>query len=356
MGDEMQYGYVMPLFPIPPMVGIIAQILLAIELRQLSAAAWVVAPAWIGAGALIYYVYGRHHVVQTRDEIVTLKEAPPPSERAFRILVPLANPDNALRMLSQTLRIAEAKNAQVDLLHMVPVPAQIPLSDAGQYTDAGDEAIAEALLYMASRFPVSHTVRYCRNPARGIVAAARERNVDLIIMGWRGRSQRRDFLFGSTVDPVLERSHCDVVLLRDCTQRSYHSILVPFAGGPNSLLALVTASMLVDPRDGIIVPFNVASPGDATIDMEAFLKKHEQLFHCWIGRFNPKYEVAKNVRESLVNEAAHHDLTVIGASGHRGLQQFALGSVPEFLAENTDLPMVMVRARTAVASLVNRWL
>jgi len=109
MGDEMEYGYVMPLFPIPPLVGIAAQIFLAVELRHVSTTAWIVAPAWISVGAVVYFFYGRHNVLQTRDEIVTLKEQPPAAQKEFRVLLPLANPDSALRMVMQTLRIAEAK-------------------------------------------------------------------------------------------------------------------------------------------------------------------------------------------------------------------------------------------------------
>ena len=49
-------------------------------------------------------------------------------------------------MIRQIMRIAEARNAQVELLHMVPIPDQIPLSDADQYMDPGEEAIAEAMI------------------------------------------------------------------------------------------------------------------------------------------------------------------------------------------------------------------
>jgi len=355
MADELTYGYVMPLFPLPPLIGIAAQVCLAIELRHMSLAAWIIAPSWLFAGLLVYRFYGRDRVVQTRDEIVTIRETPPVAERNYRIMIPVANPDNALQMVTQTLKIAQTHHAQVELVHMVPVPDQIPLSDASQYANTGEEAIAEVMLYLSSRFPLSYTLRYCRNPARGILSAAREHQIDLIIVGWRGRPHRRDFLFGSTLDPILERNPCDVIVLKDCTDRVYRNILVPCAGGPHSLLALKTASILIDPAEGTITPFNVTVPGKPTLDVEAFLEKNVSSLHCPLERFVPKHAVSRKILDAILEETASRDLIIVGATGERRLRQFAVGSLPEELAEKTSCPMIMVKAKTPVESLVNRW-
>jgi len=46
----------------------------------------------------VYRGYGRSRAVSTRDEIVTLRETPPPPvEKGYRIMVPVANPDTALQ-------------------------------------------------------------------------------------------------------------------------------------------------------------------------------------------------------------------------------------------------------------------
>ncbi len=357
MGDELEYGYIMPLFPLPPLLAIGAQIVLAVELREMSLIAWIVAPIWLVLGFLIYQFHGKHRVITTRDEIVTFKETPlPPVRKGYRMLVPVANPENALKIVTQTMKLAQTYDAQVTLVHMVPVPNQIPLSDAEQYSPPGEEAIAEAMLYLNMRFPLNYTVRYCRNPARGILSAAREHQADLIVMGWRGHSARRDFLFGSTVDPVLERNPCDVVILRECTERSYKNILVPFGGGPHSILALRVASILVDPEAGRVIPFNVTVPGTPTLDIEDFLEKHQQLFHCASDRFDPKHAVSKNVLDILVQESEEADLVIIGATGERHLLQFTRSPLPERLAKAISKPLIMVKAGTPVKSLVNRWI
>jgi len=355
MGDEMQYGYLMPFFPLPPLIGIAAQVFLAMELRHMSWVAWIVAPSWLALGLAVYWLYGRSHVTRTRDEIVVFRETPPPATRPCRILAPVANPDTALGMVLPVLRLAEKQNAQVELLHMVPVPEQIPLADAARFMDTGEEAIMEAMLYLGNRFPISHTVRYCRNSARGILSAAREHRADYIVMGWRGRSVRRDFFFGSTVDPVLERNPCNVIVLKNCTKRSYKRVLAPFAGGPHSLLALNVAGMLVA-DDGEIVPFHVTRPGRRTIDIAEFLERNRERLVTAPERFHPRYSVAEDVLGALRDEAKGYDLVVIGASGTGGWHRLGAGALPELLAEQTETSVVMVKARTRVKSLLNRWI
>jgi nucleotide-binding universal stress UspA family protein len=111
-------------------------------------------------------------------------------------------------------------------------------------------------------------MRYCRNFARGIISAAAERKADLLIMGWQGHRQQ-EFSLGSTVDPVLERATCNVAVFKDCQQRKYRNVLVPYAGGPNATFSLEVASIMVDKDEGRVVVLNVAPPGKPTqnIDM-----------------------------------------------------------------------------------------
>ena len=106
------------------------------------------------------------------------------------IMVSLSNPNNALSLVSNTYKICEAKQAKVELLHMVPVPVQVPLTDAEEYMHEGKESIVEAMLYLAPLFPVSTTFRYCRNIARGIISAIKEKNIDMLIVGWHGQIKK----------------------------------------------------------------------------------------------------------------------------------------------------------------------
>jgi nucleotide-binding universal stress UspA family protein len=238
---------------------------------------------------------------------------------------------------------------------MVPVPSQVPLSEASKYTASGEEAITEAMLYLAPRCTSGSTLRYCRNIARGIVSAAAERKADLLILGWQGH-RRRGFSLGSTVDPILERATCNVAVFKECQQKEYMSVLVPFAGGLNAAFSLETASIMVDRRVGQIVVFHVARPGQPTQDIDAFLKAAVVSLNVTRSLFRAKYCIERDYLKALLEEAQHHDLVVVGATGDPVFRQRVIGSLPEELARRFTKPLVMVKAKHPVKSFIKRWL
>ncbi|MHC4563413.1 MAG: APC family permease, partial [Planctomycetota bacterium] len=128
MGDELEYGFVMPLFPLFPILAIVCQVALAGGIFGESLPAFVVAGVWVPAGAIIYWSYSRTRAPAGEHDIQVLEEAPSPKKAGeYRMMVAVANPDNALQMVRTTYRLAQAKSANVQLLHMVPVPPQVPL-------------------------------------------------------------------------------------------------------------------------------------------------------------------------------------------------------------------------------------
>jgi len=355
MVDELTYGYVMPLFPLFPIIAIILQAVLAAWLVHMSLIAWIVAPVWILSGLVIYLAYSKSHAIATADEIQVLEEEQAPEGEGFRIMVAVANPDNAIPMVRTTYTICDAKDARVELLHMVPVPEMVPLSDAEKYVWEGKEAIVEAMIYLKPHFPLSSAIRYCRNIGRGIVSAVREKKVDLLVMGWQGHTRTSGFSLGSTVDPIIERSPCHVVLVKNCGPRKFKRVLVPLAGGPNGGLALEIASILVDKDEGEVVAFNVDN-GRYAFDLNAFVNEH--MGRMVIPRERVRTIVVKkdNVVEAILEEAEGYDLITLGCTRQPWRVQFAAASVPETVADRCEKPVVMTRAATGIRSWIRRWI
>ena len=79
MGDELSYGFIMPFFPLPPMIAIVCQGILAVWLIHMSWIAWIVAPVWILSGIGIYHYYSKSHAISTEDEIHVIEEEVAPS-------------------------------------------------------------------------------------------------------------------------------------------------------------------------------------------------------------------------------------------------------------------------------------
>lgn len=354
MGDELEYGFIMPLFPLFPVIAIISQAVLAVWLINMSWIAWVIAPLWILSGIAVYHFYSKSHAVMTEDEIFVFEEEKVKAENKYRIMVSVANPDNALNLVRTAYRIVKAKNADVELLHMVPVPDQVPLTDAEKYMSEGKEGMVEAMLYLAPIFPVSTTLRYCRNIARGIVSAVREKKINMLIIGWQGFKKTNEFKLGSIIDSIIERAPCDVAILKNCGHKEFKRILVPLAGGPNGALSLEIASIIAHRDGGEVTALTVATE-KSKLDLKNFINEHQNRLFISPDKIYTKTVESHNVIKAILEESEDYDLVVIGCTQQALLYQFVKSSIPEKIAQKCKKPVIMVKASVGIQSFIKRW-
>jgi basic amino acid/polyamine antiporter, APA family len=203
--------------PVAALVG--APLTLAIWIVAVAThpAARVVGPIWLTLGIGVFLVsrrFGREALLgRVTPAAGQLHEA---EEGAYeRILVPLKIGAIGEEVLATAIRLAEERGSTVSVLHVVRVPLDQPL-DAPIY-DA--EERAEASLAEAKLLAADHDVEIegeiVRSRALGeaIVQRARERDVDLIVMGSAPRWRRQSRFFSPTVDYVLRRAPCEVMVI-----------------------------------------------------------------------------------------------------------------------------------------------
>ncbi|MFH1416243.1 MAG: amino acid permease [Elusimicrobiota bacterium] len=356
MGDELDYGFIMPFFPWPPVIAVVCQVLLAVWLIHMSLIAWIVAPLWIAGGIAIYFLYSKSHAIATPDEVQVIEEESAPENTQYRIMVAVANPDNALSIIRTTYYISEAKNASINLLHMVPVPEQVPLSDAEKFMMEGKEGITEAMLYLFMKFPITTTIRYCRNIGRGILSALKEKKIDLLIMGWHGRPRNHIFSLGSIVDYIIERAFCNVVILKDCGNRKFEKILVPLDGGSNGVFALRIATILAEKDDGMITALMVTNE-NVKLTGDGIPEAYRNLDEISYDRINAKQVEARKVTSAILNEADLHDVVIMSPTSVPLLYQFTRDSVSRNVARRCKKPVIIVKpAGSGLRSWIRRWL
>ncbi|QSH40333.1 amino acid permease [Lentisphaerota bacterium ZTH] len=354
MSDELTYGYLMPLFPLFPVLAIICQLTLVFFMHEFSVAALVTAGVWLVLGFAVYWLYSRFHAVATADEIHILEEEAAPLEPGTaRVMLAVANPANALSMVKNTYKICRQKKASLELIHMVPVPDLVPLTDADKYLHEGKEGITETILYLGGHFKVNSTLRYCRNIARGILSALREKKINMLIMGWHGRRNNGLFSVGSTVDPLLESSPCDVIIMKNCCDCEYENILVPVAGGPNSRLAFETALTLASKKTRITL-FSVVN--GRSFDPSTLLTIDTRLYGVKPQNVAAKSVPGHDVKQAILDEAENCDMMVIGASRKPMLSHVFHGTLPEEVAEACDKSLIMVSATRGLRSWIRRWI
>jgi nucleotide-binding universal stress UspA family protein len=187
------------------------------------------------------------------------------------------------------------------------------------------------------------------------VSAAKQKKVDMLIIGWHGRRRTRNFIFGSTIDPIIERSPCNVVMLKGGENLSYEKILLPLAGGPNGYFAFELASLLVE-KEGKITIFFVYNEESARrkFDIGAFVKECTEKYRLSPDRVEVKIGYEDNTVEAILKEVEHHDLLVIGATRKPILAQLGTESIPEVISRKCSKPLIMAHAATRIESWLKR--
>jgi nucleotide-binding universal stress UspA family protein len=132
-----------------------------------------------------------------------------------RILVPMKLGVIGEEMLATAVKLASDHGAEVQALHVIRVPLELPL-DAPMIDqeERAEAALAEAKL-LGSDFDVNvegTTVR-ARAIGHAIVARAEEVDADLIVLGSAPRWRRQSRFFSPTVDYVLRQAPCEVLIV-----------------------------------------------------------------------------------------------------------------------------------------------
>ena len=118
-------------------------------------------------------------------------------------------------MLATAIRLAEERSSTVSVIHVIRVPLELPLDapmlDAEERAEA---SLAEAKLLAAEHnVEVEGEIVRARALGEAILDRARERDVDLIVMGSAPRWRRQSRFFSPTVDYVLRRAPCEVMVI-----------------------------------------------------------------------------------------------------------------------------------------------
>ena len=355
MGDELKYGYLMPLFPALPIIAIICQAVLTVWLVHMSLIAWIVVPVWIVGGIGIYRCYSKFHFKPTKHDIIVLEEEEHVEPGEYRVMVAVANPRNAIQMVRTTHKLCRAKNADVKLVNMVRMPDITPLNSSDDHLLEGREAIVEAMLYLEPFFPVTTTISRCHSVARGILSTVRQKKINLLIMGWHGKPRTQGFRFGSTVDPIIERCPCNLVILKETGNKSFKRILVPIAGGPNSSFALEIAGILLENENGGICAF-MAGAKSRRFNLETFIENQQARLALKNGTITAKTVDGSDAVSEILEEAKNYDLIVMGCTRKPSIYQIAQESIPEKIARMSPKPFIMVNAAQGVKSWIKRWI
>jgi APA family basic amino acid/polyamine antiporter len=206
-----------PGMPVTAYVGATATALVWILSIATHGAARVVGPLWVVAGLVLFAFVRRargeallEHVKPSEADIV------PSVEGEYRhILVPVKLGPIGDEVMATAIRLAEELRAKITALHVVRVPLDKPLdAELFDEEERAESSLAEARI-LASEHGVEVEGVIVRGRAIGqaVVEEAETRGVDLIIMGSSPRWRRQSRFFSPTVDFVLRKAPCEVMVI-----------------------------------------------------------------------------------------------------------------------------------------------
>ncbi len=140
-----------------------------------------------------------------------------------RILVPIDFSSYSKEALQFAVPFARKFKAELILLHVVEpaiYPADFNFGQVG-IPSIEDELRSKAIAEL-NKLADKETKRRARSsvmvrvgkPFIEIITAAKEENIDLIIMATHGHSGIEQILFGSTAERVVRKAHCPVLTVR----------------------------------------------------------------------------------------------------------------------------------------------
>ncbi len=203
--------------PVAALVG--APLTLAIWIAAIAThgASRIAGPIWLALGAVVF-VYSR---IAARERVLgrvtpAVGDLVPEAEGAYeRILVPMKIGIIGEEVLGTALRLAEEKRCALWVIYVIRVPLDQELdAELVEADEQAEASLSEAKLLAAEQgIEIRVAILRARAIGEAIVSEARAHDVDLIVMGSAPRWRRQSRFFSPTVDFVLRKAPCEVMVI-----------------------------------------------------------------------------------------------------------------------------------------------
>lgn len=358
-GTRLRYGYMMPFFPVIPIIGIVTKLFLAVFMFNYSAIAWYFALAWIGIGFGLYYFYARGHASEEeRTPLIARLEqhAPFRAEEGYTVLVSIANPDSSAMLIPPAVEAARRNKGSLVLLHVIHVPRQLPLSAVRSRTSDWQSLIDDALDQVPQDVEASAFIRIAHSPAQAIIDMAKETDAELLVMGWRGKPRDPRRLIGHTADRIIQEVNGDVMVVQKIAKAPFKRLLVPVDEPSEAPFALRTAQYAAGGNRSDIDVLHVFHPDVDDAARETFMDKLREavdefaeehgLDSEWVTL---KQVVHQSPFRAVVDASEDYDALILDvASSYWKRKRRFFANKPVSIARNVKCPVLLVHPKETV--------
>jgi nucleotide-binding universal stress UspA family protein len=291
-----------------------------------------------------------------------------------RILVATDFSTPAELAVEQAMHVARHLGAEMVLAHAYPfTAAQIGFAQTASHgalarqvlrdaMDSAHDQLDAAYKRLSDRGVTMVTTLVDAPAHEGIAKAARDFEVDLVVVGSHGRTGLARLWLGSVAERTLRSAPCSVLIARsERGAGGFGRIVVPTDFSPlseqaaDAALALARKGAAIEILHCWELPPMLGDMGAALVPLVRDLGKDAAARNRqWAEPYRaPDLEISAltlqgpathTIRNHL--EASGAELVVMGSHGRRGLSRLLLGSVAELTARHAPCSVLVVREPT----------
>ncbi|OHA47128.1 MAG: hypothetical protein A3A80_00960 [Candidatus Terrybacteria bacterium RIFCSPLOWO2_01_FULL_44_24] len=193
---------------------------------------------------------------------------------------------------------------------------------------------------------VDASIRLARSggEADAILNVVERYHADLLVLGWRGWTKTQGQRLGSTLDPILYRHSCDMIIVKQGGNLRIQNILLPSSGGAHAQFAASVAAALGKADNGSVTALRIVS---SATSQEKRTSRITEIIHDfkWPADMPLRIEVqeGENVAQTIIDKNKETDVVVMAASRGRIFKEFLLGNTAQKVASQSTKTVLIVK-------------
>ena len=340
--DAKRY-FIMPLFPLIPIIGMATKGVLAVSLYLIEPGAWGIAAIWIVLGFSMHYLWAkRERIAEAAAPVISAFT--PSSAKRYHIMVAQQELHNK-SLVDFAAIVAKVEDGDVRLLHVVEIPDSLPL-DAVEplyhrevQRDMSDliEVMRDEGVDARATAVVSHKVE------EAILDEIKGQEPDLLVLGWRGLGGVGRIL-GTTVDRLVHEATCDIVVLKGpAVKTGLKKILVMNAAAWHVSYATGYAILLAKQYNAEIVLLSAVTNSKEMESEQVYSARLAFMCRTHGVPYREEFVMVKDIADAIVDESKNYDLLVMGAGPEEKLKDVVFGRMQDQIAQRAQVPVLAVR-------------
>lgn len=268
-------------------------------------------------------------------------------DSSFSVVVPVRNPRTERFLIEMAAILARHEGGRILPLAIAQAHTHM---DAQELDTAlqQNEALLERAVELSREFGVEaeSLLRIDDGIAQGISRASREKNANLIVMGWGIRTGFRARFFGNVIDGVLWSSHCPVAITRLLdSPNKIQRILVPVENlTERAMRPMRFAKILAKANQAQVTVLNVCDRRTTNTKIAWTSSQLALQASKWMPEINVDVQVVPHddVVRTLLNAAKSCDLVVMRSERQRTAMGLAISDVTTQVVKQLTCSLVLL--------------